>query len=90
MSQQDATKPQGPKPVTIIVNGEQHVVPKEAISFDELVAVAYPDATPSPEVIYSISYRRGHSDNQKGILPEGDSVKVKDGMVFDVLRTDKS
>jgi hypothetical protein len=90
MNQQDSTAAQGPKPVTIVVNGEQHVVPKEAISFDELVALAFPDASPSADVIYSVSYRRGHNDNQKGILPEGGSVKVKDGMVFDVLRTDKS
>lgn len=90
MSEQNASKPQGLNPITVVVNGGQHVVPKEAISFDELVALAYPDATPSPDVIYTISYRRGHDDNQKGLLPEGGSVKVKDGMVFDVLRTDKS
>jgi hypothetical protein len=87
---QDASSGHGPKPVTIVVNGEQHVVPKEEISFDEVVALAFPGAASGPDVIYSISYRRGHSDNQKGILAEGGSVKVKDGMVFDVLRTDKS
>jgi hypothetical protein len=87
---QDASAGHGPKPVAIVVNGEQHLVPKEEISFEELVALAFPDAAPSPDVIYSISYRRGHNDNQKGILAEGRSVKVKDGMVFDVLRTDKS
>lgn len=90
MDPQDRAQPHGPKPVTIIVNGEPHEVPKDEIAFDEVVALAYPDGPQGPNVIYSVTYRKGPDHKPKGILAPGDSVKVKDGMVFDVRVTDKS
>jgi hypothetical protein len=84
------SKGPGPKPVTIVVNGESHEVPKGEITFDELVGLAYPDQPPGQNLIYSITYRKGPHQKPKGILPEGGSVKVKDGMQFDVRLTDKS
>jgi hypothetical protein len=90
MDAQDRPAAHGPKPVTIIVNGEPHQVPKDVITFNEVVALAYPDQPQGPNIIYSVTYRKGPDPKPKGILPEGGSVKVKDGMVFDVRVTDKS
>lgn len=90
MDPQDRAKPHGPKPVTIVVNGEPHEVPKDDITFDEVVALAYPGGPQGPNIIYSVTYRRGPDHKPKGILAEGGSVKVKDGMIFDVRVTDKS
>ncbi len=90
MDTQDDAKPHGPKPVTIIVNGEPHEVPKDEVTFDEVVALAYPDGPQGPNIIYSVTYRKGPDHKPKGILAEGGSVKVKDGMLFDVRVTDKS
>ncbi len=42
-------------------------------------------------VAYTVtySYKKGHH-NDKGILVKGDSVKLKEGMVFNVTRTTRS
>lgn len=90
MDPQDRSNPHGPKPVTIIVNGEAHEVPKEEITFAEVVALAYPGGPQGPNIIYSVTYRKGPDSKPKGILAEGGSVKVKNGMIFDVRVTDKS
>ena len=90
MEPQDRAKPHGPKPVTIVVNGEPHEVPKDEITFAEVVALAYPEGPQGPNIIYSVTYRKGPDHKSKGILAEGGSVKVKDDMIFDVRVTDKS
>jgi hypothetical protein len=90
MDPQNRATPQALKPVTIVVNGEPHEVPKDEITFDEVVALAYPGGPQGPNIIYSVTYRKGPDHRPKGILAEGGSVKVKDGMIFDVRVTDKS
>jgi Multiubiquitin len=89
MADQDHAQGHEPKLVTIIVNGTPHEVAKTEISFAEVVALAYPVPPSGPNIVISVSYRRGHGDKPKGILAEGASVKVKDGMIFDVTVTDK-
>ena len=79
----------GPKLVTIYVNTRPHEVEKDEISFDEVVKLAYPSAPPGGNVAYSIMYERGHG-GKEGTLVAGQSVKVKDGMRFDVAATDRS
>ena len=90
MDPQDQVTPQGPKPVTIVVNGEAHEVPKDDMTFDEVVALAYPGGPQGPNIIYSVTYRKGPDHRPKGILAETGSVMVKEGMIFDVRVTDKS
>ena len=75
--------------VTIIVNGREKRVAKEEISFLEVVALAF-DTPPSKETMYTVTYRRGQDDKPEGTLVEGQSVKVKDGMIFNVTATNKS
>ena len=79
----------GPKSVTIYVNTAAHVVDKGDISFDEVVKLAYPVPPPGPNVGFTVLYQRGHG-SKDGTLVAGQSVEVKDGMIFDVTPTDKS
>lgn len=77
------------KDITIVVNGREKVVAKEEMSFSEVVGLA--DGLPSGQfIVYTITYRRGHGSKPEGTLVEGESVKVKDGMIFNVTATDKS
>jgi multiubiquitin len=76
------------KQVTIIVNGRPFPVAKEEISFDAVVALA--NLVSGPNIVYTVTYDRGHGDKPQGSLVEGKSVKVKDGMIFNVTATDKS
>lgn len=78
----------GPPPVTIIVNGTAYQVPKEKISYEELLALI--NAAPLPEgKRYSVQYSKGQS-GQKGTLLEGESVQVKKDMEFDVTEANRS
>ena len=73
----------------IVVNGRPRVVNADEISFADVVALA--ENLPSGEnVMYTITYRRGHGNKPEGTLTEGNSVKVKEGMIFNVRATDKS
>lgn len=78
------------KEVTIIVNGRPKKVAKEELTFDEIVALAFATPPTGPNVVITVTYHRGHGDKPEGSLLQGGSVKVKDGMVFDVTATDKS
>ena len=79
-----------PKLVTVIFNGRAKQVPKESLTFDEVVAYAF-DNPPSGETVqFTIQYTKGPHDKPKGTLLEGQSVKVKEGMEFDVTPTNRS
>ena len=77
------------KQVTIIVNGREIDVEKDDITFEEVVALAFENPPSGPNHIFTVTYRRAHG-NKSGSLIAGQSVKVKEGMVFDVTHTDKS
>lgn len=78
------------KLVTIIVEGTAHDWPKDKITFAEVVTLEVPDYATHPEIIYSVTYMRGHGDKPEGVLVPGGSVKVKDQMVFNVSETGQS
>jgi hypothetical protein len=77
--------------ITIVVNAETKVVErKEELTFDEVVDLAFDPRPVGDQIIYTITYYRGHGDKPEGHLLEGESVKAKEGMVFNVKYTDKS
>jgi hypothetical protein len=78
------------KEITIVVNGTQKSVHKEEFTFDEIVKLAFDNPPYGENTLFSVTYRRGHGHKPEGILAPGESVKVKDGMIFDVTATDKS
>lgn len=77
------------KKVTIIIDGTPYEVEKDYITYVDLVTLADPDYPQHPETTYSVTYKRGHGNNE-GTLSPGGSVKVKEGMVFNVSRTGQS
>lgn len=78
------------KEVTIIVNGRKKVITKSELSFAEVVALAFDKPPTGENILFTITYRRGHGNKPEGTLVEGQTVKVKEGMVFNVTATDKS
>jgi len=76
--------------LTIIINSRPTQVLKGELSFQEVLGLAF-DPVPSGEMVeFTVAYRRGGGKKHEGTMVEGESVKVKDGMVFDVTETDKS
>jgi hypothetical protein len=79
------------KAITIIVNGQPKVVKEEELSFEQLVSIAYDGNPPGGENWeFTVTYRKGHGHKPEGSLQPGETVKVKDGMIFNVTGTDKS
>lgn len=78
------------KEITIIINTREKTVPKGEISFAELVALAFDPPPTGGNIVFSISYRRGRGEKPEGTLPEGEFVKLKGGMIFNVKATDRS
>lgn len=76
------------KDVTIIVNGREKVVTTKELSFAEIVALA--NLPGGPNMVFTVTYRRGEGHTPEGTLVEGETVKIKDGMIFNVTATDKS
>lgn len=79
-----------PKEFTIIVNGRKKEVSTKTLSFDQLVALAFNPVPVGPNVMFTITYRKGPYKNPEGTLTEGGTVRIKDGMIFDVTETNKS
>lgn len=78
------------KDYTIIVNGRQKVVTKNELSFTEIVALAFDNPPTGPNIVFTVTYRKGEGNKPEGTLIEGETVKIKSGMVFNVTATDKS
>jgi hypothetical protein len=74
----------------IIVNGRERIVTSKELSFSEVVALAFDNPPTGENIVFTITYRRGEGNKPEGSMVEGDVVKVKDGMIFNVTATDKS
>jgi hypothetical protein len=80
-----------PNTVTIIVNGKAKVVPNNAtLSFWDVVKLAFDNPPTGEGIQYTVQFTRGHGHKPSGTLVEGQSVKVKEGMEFDVTSTNRS
>jgi hypothetical protein len=79
------------KTVTIIVNGRPKQVDKNSdLTFDAVVRLAFDNPPTGDGIQYTVQYTRGNGNKPAGTLVEGQSVKVKDGMEFDVTSTNRS
>jgi hypothetical protein len=75
---------------TIIVNGRPKTVHHQNLSFEQVVQLAFENPPTGPNVVFTISYTGAAGPKPHGTLTKGQSVKVKDGTVFNVRATDKS
>jgi hypothetical protein len=78
------------KEYTIVVNTREKTVYTKELTFEEVVELAFSPPPTGPYVVITVTYRRGHGDKPEGTLVAGQTVKVKEGMVFNVTATDKS
>ena len=75
---------------SIIVNGTMKTVETEEVSYEQAVNLAFADPPTGPNVLFKVAFRNAGGRKPEGTLTRGQSVKVKDGTVFDVTPTDKS
>ena len=80
------------KTFSITVNGRLKPVPvgRDELSFDELVNLAFEDPARGPQIVFTITFREGGGRPPEGELDEGQRLKVRDGTIINVTRTDQS
>ncbi len=78
------------KEYTIVVNGRQKTVTAKELSFSDVVKLAFDSPPTDANVIFTITYRRGEGNKPEGTMVDGETVKVKDGMIFNVTSTNRS
>jgi len=82
--------PKQPRKYTVIVNGQKKTVTTKKVLFTEIVELAFPTTPDGVNILYTVSYEDGPRINPQGSLKEGQSVFVKNWMIFNVTATDKS
>lgn len=87
----DMHKHEEKKSCTIIVNGVRRETQEKRLRFEDVITLAFGQYDVADNVAYTVtySYKKGHH-NDKGIMVAGDSVKIKEGMVFNVTKTTRS
>lgn len=89
MSKEHHHRPPGHhKTTTIIVNGRPREVQGKRISYSEVVQLAFPNEQPDQNIIYTVAYDNPHGKD--GTLVEGQDAKLKEGMIFNVTKTNRS
>ena len=76
--------------ITLIVNGRPKLWAEKMISFEQIVVLAFGTYDPKPDKVYTVTYDRGPHENPEGSMVKGNTVYVKDKMIFNVTATDKS
>jgi hypothetical protein len=77
-----------PSLIHIIVNARKRDVTGETITYEQVVALAFPDDPSASQFLYSVHYVASHMPD--GTLAAGQSVTLKNGMKFDVTKTNRS
>ncbi|MGN0170913.1 MAG: multiubiquitin domain-containing protein [Lachnospiraceae bacterium] len=77
--------------ITVIVNGVKHEIREKCLTFEEIITLAFGQYDTADNIAYTVTFssKKGHQ-NEKGILVAGDSVKIKEGMVFNASKTTRS
>jgi len=75
---------------TVIVNGRPKKVDGETLIFEQVVALAYNPVPSGDNVVITVTYSGARGPKDEGILSDGESVAIKNGMHFYVKVTNKS
>lgn len=76
------------KTYSIIVNGRPREVADHRLTYLQVVQLAYPGEQPTATIVFTVTYSNPHG--RDGSLVEGQEVTIKDGMIFNVRKTDQS
>ena len=90
MNDKPEIEDQNDKTVAIVVNGRSRQVETEELSFDELVDLAFDDPARGPQIVFTITFRKASGRIEEGEFDEGQRLKVRNGTVVNVTRTDQS
>jgi hypothetical protein len=78
------------KMIEIFVNARPHLVADKEVSFEQVIALAFPGQTPDANTEYIVTYTRAQHGNASGSLAPGQTLRVKKGTSFGVQITTRS
>lgn len=76
--------------IKVFVNTLPVFVHSRNLTYWEVVRLAYPEAEPGPNSHFTVTFAKGHEGNSLTNLVDGQHVRIKKGMHFNVTPTDKS
>jgi hypothetical protein len=76
------------KTYSIIVNGRPREITEHKLTYLQVVQLAYPGEQPSANIVFTVTFSNPHGKD--GSMVEGQEEVVKDGMIFNVKKTDNS
>ena len=85
-SEKSADAPGHKKDHEIVVNGKLRTFADDTITYDQLIRIAFPEGP--FDVLFTVSYANPHGKD--GTLAPGQDTKVKEGMSFNVVKTNRS
>jgi len=86
----DQQHDQKTKTFHIIVNTREKEVDRNVLTFDEVTKIAYPTPDGVNNPIFTVSFKNADQNPSSGTLVAGESVKIKNGTIFNVKRTGQS
>ena len=78
------------KEFDIIVNAREKKWYDKKISFEQVVVLAFGIFENNGNTSYTVTYKRGEDKKPEGSMVIGDTIPVKDKMIFNVSKTNKS
>lgn len=76
------------KTYSIVINGRPREVTEHKLTYLQVVQLAYPGEQPTATIVFTVTYSNPHGHD--GSLIAGQEVTIKDGMIFNVRKTDQS
>lgn len=87
MSNENSSEAPGQnKSYDIVVNGKQRTVTEKTISYEQVVRLAFPEGP--LDILFTVAYANPHGKD--GTLAPGQDAHVKEGMSFNVVKTNRS
>lgn len=74
--------------IHIVINGRHREVAEPKLTYEELVKLAFPEDQPNPDLVYTVAYVDPHGHD--GTLVAGQEIHIKEGMCFNVTKTNRS
>jgi hypothetical protein len=90
LQEQEAKKAERGKTFHIIVNTRAKDVHQEVLTFEEISNIAFPTPDGVQNPIFTVTFKDADQKPSSGTLVAGESVKIKNGTIFNVTRTAQS
>jgi hypothetical protein len=78
------------KEITILVNGRNKRWNDKTISFQQIVELAFAKYEENGMTAYTVIYKNGIGNKPEGSLIAGETIHVKDKMIFNATATNRS